>query len=149
MVTTPNDISAVFPYLNATEGNAWYDHQNKILILRWPTQVYALRPKEIRIARVEDMAQANRLADEFINQINITWERKEDIAPLYEERKKISVIDILKLLPKTNCRKCGYQTCLAYATALRSGDIQIEDCLPICQAEHAEKKQKLEKLMTG
>src|SRR3972149_4739889 len=83
-VTLPQDISAVFPYLNATEGNAWYDHAGQILILRWPTQVYALRPHEIRIARVEDLLQAERLADEFIGQINRTWARHEDIAPLYE-----------------------------------------------------------------
>jgi ArsR family metal-binding transcriptional regulator len=148
-VTLPNDISAVFPYLNATEGNAWYDHQGKVLILRWPKQVYALRPNEIRIARAEDLQQAKQLADEFIGQINNTWERHEDIAPLYEERKKLSVIDILKLLPKTNCKKCGYPTCLAYAAALRQGDAQMESCLPVCQPENVEKKQKLEKLISG
>jgi hypothetical protein len=35
---------------------------------------------------------------------------------------------IYKLLEKSNCRKCGKQTCMAYAAALISGEADIEDC---------------------
>ncbi|MCH7580123.1 MAG: hypothetical protein IIB22_07760, partial [Chloroflexi bacterium] len=65
-VSLPNDISAVFPYLNALQANAWYNHESQVLILREPGQAYAFRPKEIRVARVSDPLQAKQLAGEVI-----------------------------------------------------------------------------------
>lgn len=37
-------------------------------------------------------------------------------------------IQIFKLLPKTNCGKCKYPTCLAFAMALASGKAEIDAC---------------------
>ena len=64
LVTLPNDISAVFPYLNAVLPKASYDHENKNIIWTEPTQSYALRPYEIRIARVSDPEQARATVSE-------------------------------------------------------------------------------------
>ena len=40
-------------------------------------------------------------------------------------------MDILRLLPMTNCKACGYTTCMAYAAALREGEISPNDCPPL------------------
>ncbi len=37
-------------------------------------------------------------------------------------------VQIFKLLPKTNCKKCGHPTCLAYAMKLAQRQANIEDC---------------------
>ena len=37
-------------------------------------------------------------------------------------------IEIFKMLPKTNCKECGYPTCLAFAMALASGKAELEAC---------------------
>ncbi|MCX7988452.1 MAG: acetyl-CoA decarbonylase/synthase complex subunit gamma, partial [Thermodesulfovibrio sp.] len=37
-------------------------------------------------------------------------------------------IEIFKLLPKTNCKKCGFPTCLAFAMKVAQGQAQIEQC---------------------
>ncbi len=37
-------------------------------------------------------------------------------------------VQIFKLLPKTNCKKCGHPTCLAFAMKLAARQAQIEDC---------------------
>jgi acetyl-CoA decarbonylase/synthase complex subunit gamma len=37
-------------------------------------------------------------------------------------------IQIFKLLPKTNCKECGYPTCLAFAMALASGKADLDSC---------------------
>jgi hypothetical protein len=39
-----------------------------------------------------------------------------------------SVIDILKLLEKSNCRKCGELTCLAFAAAVFKGQKSLQAC---------------------
>jgi len=42
--------------------------------------------------------------------------------------KRTTPFQIYKLLEKSNCRRCGKQTCMAYAAALISGEADIEDC---------------------
>jgi len=37
-------------------------------------------------------------------------------------------IEIFKLLPKTNCGKCGVPTCLAFAMALAAGKAELASC---------------------
>jgi hypothetical protein len=39
-----------------------------------------------------------------------------------------SPIEILKLLDKTNCKECGYPTCLAFASAVFQGQKPLADC---------------------
>ena len=37
-------------------------------------------------------------------------------------------LEIYKLLPKTNCKKCGYPTCLAFAIALAGKKVELDKC---------------------
>jgi acetyl-CoA decarbonylase/synthase complex subunit gamma len=48
-------------------------------------------------------------------------------------------LEIFKLLPKTNCKKCGMPTCLAFAMQLAQKRAKLEDCPHVSQ----ESKQKL------
>ena len=40
----------------------------------------------------------------------------------------LSGLDIYKLLQKSNCRKCGFPTCLAFAMALANGKASLDAC---------------------
>ncbi|MDP2755596.1 MAG: (Fe-S)-binding protein, partial [Nitrospirota bacterium] len=48
-------------------------------------------------------------------------------------------VEIFKLLPKTNCKKCGFPTCLAFAMKLA----QRQASLDLCPDVSEEAKQKL------
>ena len=48
-------------------------------------------------------------------------------------------LEIFKLLPKTNCKKCGMPTCLAFAMALAQKRVRLDDCPDVSQ----EAKEKL------
>jgi len=37
-------------------------------------------------------------------------------------------LEIYKLLPKTNCKKCGFPTCLAFAIALAGKKVELDKC---------------------
>jgi len=52
-----------------------------------------------------------------------------------------------KLLPKTNCRKCGRRTCLAFAIELAKGRCRLEECPILDQPEFAADRQALAKLL--
>jgi hypothetical protein len=41
---------------------------------------------------------------------------------------KLTVLDVLKQLPKTNCRKCALPTCMAFAASIVQGQKQLSDC---------------------
>jgi len=45
----------------------------------------------------------------------------------------LSGLDIYKLLPKTNCRECGFVTCLAFAMQLAKKAVSIDKCPHISQ----------------
>ncbi len=47
-------------------------------------------------------------------------------------------IEIFKLLAKTNCKECGFPTCLAFAMALASGKAELDAC-PYVSEEVREK----------
>lgn len=40
----------------------------------------------------------------------------------------LSGLDIYKLLPRTNCKDCGFSTCLAFAMALAQKKVSLEKC---------------------
>ena len=40
----------------------------------------------------------------------------------------LSGIEIFKQLPKTNCKECGFPTCLAFAMSLSQGKSELEAC---------------------
>ena len=42
-------------------------------------------------------------------------------------------LDIFKLLPKTNCKKCGMPTCLAFAMALAQKRTKLDECPDVSQ----------------
>ena len=48
-------------------------------------------------------------------------------------------LEIFKLLPKGNCKKCGMPTCLAFAMQLAQKRAKLEDCPEISE----EAKEKL------
>ena len=37
-------------------------------------------------------------------------------------------LDIYKLLPKTNCKECGFPTCLAFAMKLAQKGTELDKC---------------------
>jgi acetyl-CoA decarbonylase/synthase, CODH/ACS complex subunit gamma len=47
-------------------------------------------------------------------------------------------IQIYKLLPKTNCKECGFPTCLAFAMKLAAKQVELADCPYVTEEATAE-----------
>ena len=145
IATFETDISPVFPYLNAELGGWDYDRDNQVLLLKvsagkWVT----LQPHELAIRGARDLEESHALLKWIKDQINDIYERREHITPRYASQAGLKLMEILKLLPMTNCKLCGYAACMAYAAALREGEISLTDCLPLWEAKFQEKRQKLQ-----
>ncbi len=144
IATFTADISPSFPYVNAELGGWDYDQLNQVLLLKlsdgkWIT----LHPHKIAMRGARDIEEAQALLAWIKGQINEVYDRREKITPRYAGQAGLKVIEILKLLPMTNCRACGYSACMAYAAALREGEIRLEECPSVWEEKYREKREKL------
>jgi|UniRef100_A0A7V6A357 ArsR family metal-binding transcriptional regulator len=145
IATFPADISPALPYINAELGGWDYDRVNQVLLLKlsdgkWIT----LHPQKIAIRGIKDFAEAHALLAWIQGQINDIYERRDQITPRYTSQAGLKIMEILKLLPLTNCKACGYATCMAFAAALREGEISLQDCAPLGEEKYREKREKLQ-----
>jgi ArsR family metal-binding transcriptional regulator len=148
-VILPVDISASFPYLNSLLEDTLYDHANSILIGFNNNRRYAFRPYEIQAGMVTDSSEAPPIAEEAIELVNRVWMERERITPSFKERKRPAVYDLYKLLPKINCKGCGYSTCLAFAADLRNGVIAPDRCALLARPEFTQKSEQIHTLLTN
>jgi len=61
--------------------------------------------------------------------------------------KELSPIDVYKLLPKTNCKECGQDNCMAFATKIVNREVEIDSCKPLFKPENAKNYAKLQDLL--
>jgi ArsR family metal-binding transcriptional regulator len=125
-----DDISEVLPYLNVELASPTdYRHEQKFLLWKNRDKVYAFRPDEISIATVSDNEEAQKLTERIIETVNSIWKRRNGISPSFEGKKPVpQVLDILKLLPRSNCKECGFATCMAFAAELRTDFMKSSLC---------------------
>ena len=50
----------------------------------------------------------------------------------------LSGIQIYKLLPQTNCKECGFPTCLAFAMKLAAKQVELSACPYVTEASKAQ-----------
>jgi len=62
-------------------------------------------------------------------------------------KKELSPIDIYKLLPKTNCKECKQENCMAFATKVVAREVNIDQCTPLQKPEHAKNSNILHDLL--
>jgi ArsR family metal-binding transcriptional regulator len=148
-ITLPADISTSFPYLNTVLNDTVYDHENGILIGTNNRRRYAFRPHEIQAGMVKDPSEAPSIVNEVVELVNRVWEEHERITPSLRERKMPTVYDIYKLLPGTNCKECGYPTCLACAADIRNGVIPLDGCPLLSKPEYTKNREQIRTLFSS
>ena len=122
------DIGAVLPYLNAVLGGFQYTKEPPSVSFKVHGKLIAVHPRKIALNALQDEAQADKILAWLIDEINTAWDNRSTIEPRFEGAPQPKVIDILKLLPKTNCRECGQPTCMVFATQVAEGGKGPEAC---------------------
>ena len=61
--------------------------------------------------------------------------------------KELSPIAIYKNLPKTNCKECGQDNCMAFATKIVNREVELESCKPLLKPENAKQYAILKDLL--
>ena len=124
-----NDIREVFPFINGAVEKARYQLRPLHVRFVYKKVACTLYPKEAMAAPLRGRDHAIAYIDDLIVFLNDLYEKRPELTPshtLYQP--PVSVVDIVKMLPLTNCKKCGYPTCMAFAAAIRKGKALPEDC---------------------
>jgi len=61
--------------------------------------------------------------------------------------KQLSPIDIYMLLPKTNCKECGEENCMAFATKVVNREFSIDKCAPLLTKQNEKNFKKLKEML--
>jgi ArsR family metal-binding transcriptional regulator len=141
------DISAVLPYLNATLRGALYHESANALTWKKGGHNIAFHAFEIATSNVVDRDAAIEELDGLVQLVNRTWERRHALTPSYDRRRRPTPMTVYQLLPKTNCKQCGEETCYIFALNLSLGRRQLADCPPLMRPDYADKRRQLEEIV--
>jgi ArsR family metal-binding transcriptional regulator len=131
------DISEALPYVNATVDKAEFIPGVPVLVWSEGSHRYALRANEIAVSNISDRGEATRVVQDLVSRINSVWKNRDGIEPSYASYERPKVLDVLKLLPGTNCGQCGVPTCMAFADAVIKESKLLADCPLLCGEECA------------
>ena len=134
------NIQNVLPYLNAELGGSSYTKDPPSVTFKAHGKLITVHPKKIAINALKDENEAEKIIMWLQNAINDAWDRRNEIEPSFESAAKPVLIEVLKLLPKTNCRECNEPTCMVFAARAIEGIKDHNDCPSI----GTEEKKKLE-----
>lgn len=165
----PTDVSELLPFLNALLANATYVGEGggkrkragqanstayavdrpALTFTRGP-RLITVYPRRVTIAKADDVADAEEVLAWLTERLNYVHQHREEIEPVTEGKIKIKPLDIYGLLPQTNCRECGEQSCLAFALLLLQERHRPRDCSPLYREERWKgKRERLEEVMAS
>ncbi len=122
------DVRPLFPYLNAVLKDARFYDKPECIEFIFEGFKGMLYRDEVIAAAFTGEDQAREFAQHLVDFLNDLNDRKDSLRPDFKKFTPVSVIDIYKILPQTNCRECGFSTCLAFAAALSKKETTIDQC---------------------
>lgn len=132
------DVSEAIPYLNSVLGGFEYLSDPPAVTFKSYGKLISVHGKKIAVNALTSAEEAEKIIAWLKDEINTVWEQKDEIEPCYTGMPRLGIMEILKLLPKTNCRECNEPTCMVFATMIAEGAKGPNDCP---QIGHMEKEQ--------
>ena len=125
------DVGEALPYLNAFLGGHTFTQDPPSVTFKVQGKLITVHSKKIAINALKDEEEATKIIEWLKREINAAWENRGEIEPSYVSAPIPKVFEILKLLPKTNCRECGQNTCMVFASMVAEGAKDAKDCPPL------------------
>lgn len=122
------DIGEVIPYLNAVLGGYTYVLEPPSVTFRSQGKLISVHADLIAINALQDAEEAEKILKWLQGEINAAWEKRAEISPSFQATPRPQVIEILRLLPKTNCGQCGQPTCTVFAALAMEGGKGAKHC---------------------
>jgi len=144
VASLPSDIEELFPYLNAVlRGN--YNQEEKSFTFSYEDRPVVLQPNQMTLGKTEDLTKAKEVFDAVIKILNKVYAERDRIVPTTKAQIQLSPFSFYKHLPRTNCKKCGELTCLAFAVGVIQGRYKLEQCPTLQEPSYGQQKAAIEK----
>jgi len=139
-------IQDLLPYLAAGLRGCTYKHGTDVINYMDRGHIVAIYPHHLTITDVKDSAEGESFCCEYFQKILHVKSNMENIEPTYDKRSTLTLLDILRTLPKTNCAECGSITCTEFAAKVYRSEENISKCghLMIEKENHQEFFNKLQ-----
>ena len=138
------DVGAVLPYLNSVLGGTQFLNDPPEVMFHHLGRIIKVGAREIAVNALKDEQEADRILEWLKSEINQVWANRDSITPCFTGRTKPKLMEILKLLPRTNCQKCGQPTCMVFAAQAVEGGREAVQCPQLDDAGRAELAQYLD-----
>ena len=122
------NVQSLFPYINTVLDEAVYYANPEHVRFQFEGYRCFLYPRSAAAHFFENRTAAREFIAGLIDFLNDIAARRDTLRPNYDQVRQVPLIDILKILPRTNCRECGYPSCMAFAAAIVSGKAAIDAC---------------------
>jgi ArsR family metal-binding transcriptional regulator len=139
------DVSLALPYLNAELGGDQYCCDPPEVMFHNNGKIIKVGAREVAINALRDEVEADKILEWLKDEINRAWENRADITPRFTGKIKPKLIEVLKLLPKSNCKKCGRPTCMVFASHVVEGGRGPEHCPELAESN----REKLSAYLNG
>jgi ArsR family metal-binding transcriptional regulator len=143
------DIRSALPYLNATLSRGIYLPDEPVLSWRYEGHNIGFWPDRIAVDHLESRQQVEEEVEHLVGLVNEVWEKRDRIEPDTTTHERLQPLELLRPLPRTNCKVCGESTCFNFALKLAAGQVRLEQCTPLHDdPAFAEQKDSLESLLS-
>jgi ArsR family metal-binding transcriptional regulator len=112
----------------------FYTETPQALTLKSYGKLITLHAQKIAVNALKDREEVDKIIGWLQREINDTWEDRLGIEPCTASAQEPVLLEVLKLLPKTNCKKCNERICLVFAYRVIQGIKDQNDYPPIMPA---------------
>ncbi len=132
-INIKDDFEEMMPYIAWLIPNSSYSKKNGWITFKKGARIITIHSDGfVTMTQIKDENEAIKTLEEIEKIVEKAYKKKDEI-DLSKPKEKISVtaMDVYNYLPKTNCKECGEQTCMAFAVKLLNGEKDIKDCKPL------------------
>ncbi len=112
------DITPVFPFLHAHVTKIRKRSAPPFVRFAWQGKEWILRSSGALAGLFTSREEATEYGEKLCNLINSTYRDRAAIVPDEPERMPTKIMEVLRVLPRDNCGKCGMKTCTAFAASV-------------------------------
>ena len=127
------NLKEVAPYLARVLPNASYNAKDGWISFKKGQRIITIHSDGfVTMTMIGDREEALSILKELEEKARLAWDKRNEIditKPL--QKILVGALDVYKYLPKTNCKECGEQTCMAFAVKLLNGEKDVKDCKPL------------------
>jgi ArsR family metal-binding transcriptional regulator len=129
-------LEEVLPYLATLPGIIAYNPEQCTLTFRRQPGFLTVQRDQVYITQVKNVQEGLELLAALTESINAVWEHRQELVAVMTAKRTPRPLDVWSLLPQTNCKQCGEQTCMAFAVGLLQETRRLEECLVLQSETH-------------